>query len=488
MQPNTLRALTALLLFTGACDGKPKVTVQARPPVPTPPVAPAPEPRPVVVALPAPTPVGMEDPFGRSKQTTVNTLNAGYKAVRQKKPAEARAAFHAVVAAQPDHNAARFEELKAAVAEGDYAGVPELWRALLERDFIGYSEKLERAKDLAPLRASRAWADVQAIKSEVKARYTAGLDKGFLFVARLRPHGAPAFAEYSDTAALELEQEVYQFDPGTRRIKRLTETGGHVVAIHRQGAKVIVLTSKTLKKAEGGTAFSKPEASLLALDTLEKTGPLTIDGDARKVAMCFSPKGEPIWTVSGAVETKALTLDATGSTLVPLEEGCGATLATTTADPLKIAHHRPDPEGVTLSDDGLQVNGVDSDRPVRSDRAIRPGSLSWSPGKKRFAYAGAIEGCVPSGTDKKKAEPNALFVWDAVQKKAARVVAEPADYETEWLDDDHLAYEAHGSGPAKLTVQDFGGGTATVLKVPAGAGLHGLAALPCQDGSLALAR
>jgi len=484
MQLNAKRLLVLFCLLPGAC-GRPTPAPKPRASAPSPP--PEPEPAAPAATKPAPAPeptvVGMEDPFARMKQATANKLNDGYRALRKKKYSEARDAFHAVVAAQPDHMGARFEELKAAALEGDFAAVPPLWKELLQRDFVGYAERLERPKDLAPLRASPEWSKVQAIKAELKTAYAAGLDKGFLFVARLRPHGVPTFADYSDAAALELEQEVYQFDPTSKRIRRLTDTGGQVVAIHRDGGKVMVLTAKTLKKVEGGTSFSKPEATLLTLATLEKTGPIAIDGDARSVDLCFSDKGEPVWTVNGAVETKALTLDATGSALVALDEGCDAKLATTTAQPTGIEHHRPAPEGVALSEDGLQMSGVDADKPVRASQAVRPGSLSWSPGKKRFAYTGSIDRCAKPA-DKKPA-PNAVFVWDATQKKATRVSADPASYETQWLDDDHLAYESRTGSQGKLVLHDLGTGTALTLKTPAGAGLYGLPTVPCQSPSLA---
>jgi hypothetical protein len=486
MQPNTKRLFLLLSLVAAACD-KPTPVAKPRPSAPAPP-PPAAEPKaPVVVAMPAPAPVaiGMEDPFARLKQSTADSLNAGYKAARKKKYSDARDAFHAVVAAQPDHTAARFEELKAAAGEGDFAAIPALWRELLRRDYVGYAEKLERGKDLAPLRASSNWKEVQAIKTEMKAQYVASAGKGFLFVARLRPHNSPTFADYSDTAALELDQEVYQFDPGSKRIRRLTDTGGQVVAIHREGGKVMVLTAKNLKKFEGGTAFSKPEVAVLSLETLEKTAALAIDGDARAVALCFSAKGEPVATVNGSVETKALTLDATATALVQVEDGCVATLATTTARPTGVDHRRPSPEGVELSEDGLQVTGVDADKPVRSSQAIRAGSLSWSPGKKRFAYTGTIDRCAKPGLEKPASNP--LFVWDATQKKAARVSADPGAYETQWLDDDHLAYEARAAGPGKLTIHDFTGGEPVTLKTPAGAGLYGVPTLPCDTASLALA-
>jgi hypothetical protein len=485
MLTNAKRLLVVLCLLPGACT-RPAPAPKPRAAAPSPTPVPEPEPAPAArPASPPPAAVGMEDPFGRMKPATAAKLNDGYRAVRKKKYPEARDAFHAVVAAQPDHAGARFEELKAAALDGDFAAVPALWRELLQRDYVGYADRLDRPKDLAPLRASAEWRQVEAIKAELKARYAAGLGKGLLFVARARPHGAPSFADYSDAAALELDQEVYHFDPATRRIRRLSDTGGQVVAIHREGGKVMVLTAKTLKKVEGGTSFSKPEATLLALDTLDRTGPIAIDGDARSVDLCFSPKGEPVWTVNGAVESKALTLDATGSALVAVEEGCGTTLATTTVQPTGIEHRRPDPEGVALSEDGLQVSGVDADKPVRASQAIKTGSLSWSPGKKRFAYTGTGDRCAKPA-DKK---PNAVFVWDADQKKATKVSSDPAAYQTQWLDDDHLAYESRTGGQAKLVLHDFGpGGAPLTLKTPAGAGLYGVPTLPCEGASLAMVR
>jgi hypothetical protein len=131
------------------------------------------------------------------------------------------------------------------------------------------------------------------------------------------------------------------------------------------------------------------------------------------------------------------------------------------------------------------VSGVDADKPVRASQAIKTGSLSWSPGKKRFVYTGTVDRCAKPA-DKK---PNAVFVWDAGQKKATRVSADPAAYQTQWLDDDHLAYESRSGGQAKLVLHDFTpGGAPLTLKIPAGAGLYGVPTLPCEAGSLAMVR
>ena len=132
----------------------------------------------------------------------------------------------------------------------------------------------------------------------------------------------------------------------------------------------------------------------------------------------------------------------------------------------------------------MQLGGIDGERLVRANQTIRAGSLSWSPGKKRFAYTGVADRCkvvesIAAGTA--KLAPNGVFVWDMDEKKAKRVKAAMARYETQWLDDDRLAFETGQGDSARVAIHDFSsdGGPVT-LDVPATA-LHGLPALPCPD-------
>jgi hypothetical protein len=487
------RALFVSLALAGAC--------KKQEPTPTP----APAPRPEVVPLmptvkpaaaepapaaPAAAVIGMEEPFARMTPTAVKMLDAGFKLLRKKKYPEARQAFHDVVVAYPDNTSVRFQELRAAALAGDLGDVPGLWRELLARDFVGYAGSLDQAKELAPLRKSPYWAELKIIKGESKAAYAAGLGRGVLFVARARSGAAPRFDDETNKAKLDPSQEVYHFDPASQRYRRLTDTGGHVIAIHHdtQRGQLIALLGRSLTKTQGAPAFEKPEAVLVSLATLERSGPIAIEADATAVELCFSSKGEPVWTVSavGANHAKALTLDATGTALVALDEACSAKVATTSVGPRGIEHRRPDPEGVALSKDGMQLEGVDADKPVRASQAIRPGSFSWSPGKKRFAYTGNVDRCdLASRLEQdQKPAPNAVYVWDAEQKKAARVTSAVTAYETEWLDDDHLAYEAGLDRAPRLAVHDFTGGGALVVDAPAGAGLYGMPALGCFESEV----
>jgi hypothetical protein len=498
--------LTAVTLASAACQAPPiadptvtpeparsssaprvsEATAEPRP-------APVPAPRPIA---PVPLVVGMLEPFGRINSTALARLDEGGKALRKKQYPEARAAFHDVVAAYPDKPGARYQELRATALAGDFAAVPALWRELLARDFPGYANRLDQGKEMAPLRRSQAWAEMVAVRDEVRRAYTSGLERGFLFVARTRSYAAPSFEDDSATAKVELDQEAYHFDPASQRIRRLSETGGQVAAIHRDDrhGPLMLLMARTLEKVAEGTAFKRPEAALLSLETLERVGPITIDASAVSLDLCFSRKGEPVWTVNtaGAAEGRALTLDTTGSALVPLEETCGPSVATTLVMPTGVEHERPDPEGVALSDDGLQLTGVDADKPVRSSQVIRAGSFSWSPGKKRFAYTGDVGRCdlVAQLDQKQKPTANAVVVWDAQRRTAARVTSAVTLYETAWIDDDHMVYESGLDRGAKLTIHDFSpGGTALVVKAPAGAALFGLSALPCpRSETQALAR
>jgi hypothetical protein len=434
-----------------------------------------------------PDPLGMEEPFFNLGRTGWKTLKAGWRAMGKKQYKEARESFAAVVSAYPDHTEVRFQELRAAVLDGDLPAVPGLWRSLLARDFVGFSGRLDRSKEMAPLRASPVWSELQVIRSQAAKQHATGLDKGMLFVAR----GSGLEPELIDSGGevkLQLGQEAFHFDPATKRMRRLTDTGGQVLAIQRDAdsKRLMLVTAGAMKKQDGQVVFTQVKANLLSLETGERTGSFAIAGEPSAVEICFSDTNEPVWGVFGkGPEGQALTVESTGTTLVAYEQGCGPGVPVTRVSPTGIEHRRPAPEGIALSGDGLQLTGVDEDRPVRASQAIRPGSLGWSPGKKRFVYTGQLDRCqahqqTVSGA---KPAPNGVYVWDSGEKKAERVKAAVAGVETQWLDDDRLAYEVQKGGAPQLVIHDFRAeGASLTLDVPAGAALHGIPALPCPDG------
>jgi hypothetical protein len=475
--PKTL--MVAALVFAGvACKATPRpVATTSTAPAPTPASLPAdPAPAPVAAQAAPPVVIGMQDPFARMNGKSYRALKAGWRALGKRRYDEARTAFHTVVAAQPDHTDARFLELKAAALAGDFAAVPALWRELLARDFVSHARRLDSAQELAPLRASKQWPELVAIRAELETRYDKGLDQGLVFVARTHLRAGPQFAEGSNRAKLDLDQEVYHLDPTSGRIRRLTDTGGRVVAIHRDGdhKHLLLVMADALQRIDNGLVFSKPEVALLSLESLERWGPKPLDGEASAVELCFSDDGEPVWSVSPPVvgDPRAFTFDATASNLVNIEASCSGAVATTVVRPDGIQHHRPTPEGLALSDDGLALSGVDGERPMRASQAIRPGSIDWSPGKRRLVYTSAFDRCQENPAD--------LVVWDSEGKQARRLKAAVVPHETRWLDDDHLVYQSGMDRAPTLTIQDLSrGGARVTVKAPAGAGLYGITPVPC---------
>jgi hypothetical protein len=435
---------------------------------------------------PEPLVLGMEEPFFNLGPTGWKTLKSGWRAMGKKDYAGAREAFAAVVSAYPDHTEVRFQELRAAVLGGELEAVPALWRGLLARDYVGFAGRLDRSKEMAPLRASPLWAELQVIRTEAARRHGSGLGKGIPFVARAGGI-TPELAEGSGEVKLALGQEAFHFDPVSKRMRRLTDTGGQVLGIQRDGAgkRLMLLTAGAVKQGDGQVVFTGVRAGLLSLETGERLGSFAIEGEPSAVELCFSDKDEPVWVVRATgADSRPLTIESTGTSLVAHEQGCSETVAVTRVTPTGVEHQQPAPEGIALSDDGLQLTGVDGDRAVRASQAIRPGSLGWSPGKKRFVYTGKLDRCqahqqVVSGL---RPVPNAVYVWDSGEKKAARVKSAVASLQAEWLDDDQLVYEAEKGGTPQVVVHDLRAeGPVLTLDVPAGAGLYGIPALPCPE-------
>src|SRR5262245_13799559 len=129
-----LSLLTVTLALGGACKPPPPTTETRTitpAPMPAPEPAPAPTPRPTFAPIPAPAPaaaapIGMDEPFERLKAASARELGSGFSALRQKKYAWAREAFHNVVLVYPDYTLARFQELRAAALDGDFGAVPAL--------------------------------------------------------------------------------------------------------------------------------------------------------------------------------------------------------------------------------------------------------------------------------------------------------------------------------------------------------------------------
>jgi hypothetical protein len=247
--------------------------------------------------------IGMEDPFARLTGDVAKSLKAGYKAMQAKKYDEARTAFAAVVSAVPDYSPARMQEIKAAVLGGHTADVPALWKDLLGRDFVAYAGRLDKPRELAPLRAGPEWARIKAVETSVRSPYAADLGKGLFFIARSRDLGVSKAG--SDMIKLALNQELYQLDAAGKRYRRLTETEGRVFAYSvAPGQKAIsfLVVTNVADTSTPAPQFSDASVGSIDLTTLETTGPLRLGPAGTKAAtvvLGWTSQGDPVWTVSG---------------------------------------------------------------------------------------------------------------------------------------------------------------------------------------------
>ncbi|HLK89539.1 MAG TPA: hypothetical protein VKZ18_06580 [Polyangia bacterium] len=467
--------VSSFTLALGACSKKA-----------APPPAPAPAPAVRAPAEPLP-PVGMADPFARLTGDGVKSLNAGYKAMRAKDYDAARTAFAAVVAAFPDYSPARMQELKAAALGGHTADVPALWKELLARDFVASVGRLDKPKELAPLRAAPEWSRLEALEASVRPAYAAGLGQGILFVGRERDPGVKGD---EDMAKLDLHQEVYSVDPALARYRRLTDTDGHVYAFSvAPGNKALsFLVVTTFAAPTGATEFLDPNVSSIDLATLETTGPLPLGPPGTRAAtivLGWSGQGEPVWIVrpgNGGAEA-SYALDATRTAVVSVPVSGAIPTNRTVASPAAVVTEGETAAGVTLSDDrkSLQIAAAQTgaeDRTLRATRPLAPDAPRWSPSGQRLVYAGAYDDCAATAAGS-RVDKNELYLWEKGAKAAARIATAPSALRARWLDDTRLAYQAGIGKQSRIHVLDVMTKSDATLKPRAGAAFVGFGTLFC---------
>ena len=421
---------------------------------------------------------GMEDPFARLAGNLPRRLNDGYKALRAKSWKAGRAEFEAVVAASPDYGSARFQVVRAAALDGDFDAAVREYGELLARDYVGYAGKLDKPKDMAPLRASPAWARVAEMDRVAQAACSAGLDKGVFFVARARDVGE---SKLDGETPLKLEQEAYFYDSAAARYRRLTDSGGRIYAINVSADRktLAFLQVDKILAADGEGTLIDPRAGFVDLTTMKIVGPFKLDHTVQLVQIVFTPAGEPTWRTGEA----EFVIDSTRSALVrsalgPDDHKAGGL---TYADFDTVLHTDDAGGGLTLAPDGTRLEVAGSDTPIRSARPIDAATLAWSPGKKRLAYAGVLDACkVLSAPRPDKANANELFLWDREKKVASRVAQAISAFDSTWLDDDHLVYEGGVGRDGRLHVFEVPTRNDVTLKPRYGAGLYGYPTLKCE--------
>ena len=424
---------------------------------------------------PPPTPAGMKAPFERRTAALAKSFAAGVKAYRAKKYGEAERLFQEVGAARPDDTAARYQELRAAVRADPEADLREPVRALLLRDFVGYDHRLRTGKELAPLWASSRASELEAIRAAARAAYAERLAQGVFFVGRNRT-AQPAMYDETGKAIIDLYQEAYAFDPGSGLVRRLSDTGGRVagIKVDRSGKRLALLIVNDVAPTvpPSGLSFSAVAAMTVSLETLEIVGPiaLPLQDPVTEIRLCATAKGEARWAIGPA----DYAIDAAKRRALAIrQDDCapGTAVAVTPEHGrfLRLAQSPPDAGVIELPVDG-------GSRPIALAAILQSGPVEWSPGRSRLAYTPAFDPCSlewPSNP------MNNLYVWDRATAKTVRLATAFSFFEWEWLDDDHLVYEASGPKAGKIVVHDFRTQTDATLDVPAGAGLCAAPSFDC---------
>ena len=263
--------------------------------------------------------VGMDDPFARMTGDAAKSLKAGYKAMQAKKYDEARAAFAAVVSAAPDYSPARMQEMKAAALGGHAADVPALWKDLLARDFVAFAGRLDKPKELAPLRAGPEWARIKAQEASIQPAYAADLGKGLFFIARGRD-AVVIRRPAKGRSKLELNQELFQVDPARSAIggSARRRAGCSPIRSRRSARRSRSWSWRAWPTRRGRRRSSSSRVwAAIDLATLETTGPLRLGPAGTRAARSSwagSGQGDPVWIVRGLGGGPAATRRATRST------------------------------------------------------------------------------------------------------------------------------------------------------------------------------
>jgi hypothetical protein len=434
----------------------------------------------------APTtqPIGMVDPFTPPKGDAAKLMETASQALRNKKAPVAIAALQNVITDAPDYTPARFGLMRALVMAGRFDEALPHYEALLARDYVAVSTRVAKDKELAPLRAAPVWPKFSDLTERYRGAYARGLDKGFFFVARMRPASEPKLTGAATEAPLMLRQEVFHYDPDSKRFRRLTDTDGHAFAIDRapDGKTLLFLSAPRLHREKGVDSFVDPRLGTIELATLATVGPFTQKGRFEQVGLGTNRSGQPMFTfIVTAGASAAYTFDTARTGLAKLGgEAVIPAGGETRAWPNQVAHFDDKAvPGVKIEDGATQflVDGVA--QPIVAARPIAQSSLEWSPSKSRLTYAGKLEACkILKGESKDK---NELYVFDKTKGSAQRIAAAVSFFETWWLDDDRLVYEGGVGKDGKIHIYTFSTHADETVGTKYGAGLYGVPTLACEQ-------
>lgn len=442
-------------------------------------------PQPAATAAPQAEALGQLDAFPRLPPAATKALGRGLKLLAARKAAAAVAPLREAVAAAPADLGARYQLARALAAGGPedrVAAIAEL-RAVLQGDLLGYQGRL-KGRDWQALLASPEGAALQPLLQDLRRRYAQGLAEGLVLVARTRPGraAAPTRGRGASAGRVALQQEAYHFDPAQGRFRRLTDTGGAVLAALRSpgGEALLYLL---VDRVSGGDVFLGARVAMLDLRSLELVGPFPLpsplsEGDAAlsEVRLGFSPQGQPqVELALGEAWRGRYGVDTARTGLGPIEgELEGAALRCT---PRAVRYEAPT-GGAQLSESGTGILLPGGDL-VTATRALARDSLALSPGRGRLSYAARGEACAARRDP--EAAMSELYIYEMAAKRAARIERAPGALRTLWLGEDVLAFDSGLDGRSAVQIQTLGDGKRQVLRAPYGAALHGLPLLACED-------
>jgi len=449
---------------------------------------PAPAATATAVTAPAPPPpLGSTNPWEKPSPEQRKAFQDYLKASRAKKWDDARRAIDRAVELAPDSTSARLAQLGTALRSGAFASIPSLLEPLAARSLPDAQRWLatQKRKNL-PFAKAPEMARCDEILDRYRKLWTAGLDKGFLFVARDAGLGEPKFDEHGD-AVLGGGQRVWLYDLDGKRYRPLTAGADRAFALQRStdGKTLTVLLARGLHRENQVDSFVDPSVLAISLAGFEVTGPFEMKGRYDQVVLGTNGSGQPLFTFTvGTGKSETYTIDTARTGLGHLEGG--AVLPSggeTRAWPNQVAHltgqEVPD---VKLTDGANQfmiTRGGGEPVTVTAARPIALSTLDWSPGKVKLTYAGKLDACriLKSGT----AEKNELFVYDLQKRSAQRVSAAVSQFETLWLDDDRLVYEGGVGATGQLHLYAFTAHADATLPTRYGAGLYGVPTLQCEQ-------
>jgi hypothetical protein len=256
----------------------------------------------------------------------------GRELYRQRRFAEARAAYGEALARDPAFVAPRLNIACAFTQEERFADAVTEAAALAEARYVPWGREITEAADLAPLRIRPEARALQAALAKAAAGWGSAIASradALLILARTAPpvrlpaEGAGAFV-------LALAQEIFAYEPARGAYRQVTAEDGHVLAFvrSRDGRALIYLGGGKVVRASGEVDRLRGLfVRRLDLPTMTLGPRVALPGDLVEVGLRFTEQASLRLTTheSGRPrETRELLFDGTALVTVPAAANASA--------------------------------------------------------------------------------------------------------------------------------------------------------------------